>query len=103
MVLVGCGGGDDDGPPNGGRTTADDCPQREPASLDLADRLRAAPCVSSVVELGAEHAGYRAFSVTITQLIDHQDAASGTFDEHLTIQVADEGAPMVLETTGYWD
>jgi hypothetical protein len=105
VTLAACGdsgSGDDDGddaPTT--RTTADDCPDRAPASDDLADRLAAAPCVASVEEIAAENPGTRAFDIRITQLVDHQDASSGTFEQQMTLIAHDETAPMVLLSTGY--
>ena len=101
----GGGGGDDDGDDGddapGTRTTADDGPDRAPASDDLKDRLAAAPCVASVEELTPENPGTRVFDIRITQLVDHQDAASGSFEQQMTLIVRDETAPMILLSTGY--
>jgi hypothetical protein len=106
LAVAACGGGsgddvgDDDDTPET-RTTEDNCPAREPASLDLLDRLRAAPCVASAEELKSENPGYRAFDVRFTQLVDHQDGASGTFEQQVTVLAREEAAPSILLTTGY--
>jgi hypothetical protein len=95
LTLPACG---DD---SHGRATADDCPVREPASLDLADRLAAAPCVASATELASDNPAYRAFDLRFTQLVDHTDRAAGTFEQQATLIVRDEHRPTILVSTGY--
>lgn len=85
------------------RTTADVCSAGTPASTDLRDELAALPCVASVRELASSNDGYRAFDLRFTQLVDHQDANSGTFEQQATLLVRDPSAPVVLYTTGYSD
>jgi len=105
FLLLGLGAchgrAEDSATPRTGRTVADRCTWWVPASTDLADRLAALPCVASVRELSSENDGYRAFELEVTQLVDHQDPESGTFEEEATLMVRDPSVPMVVYSTGY--
>jgi hypothetical protein len=71
-----------------------------PENPDLEDLLDH-HLVKLVEELPSEHEGYRRFKITFTQRMDHHDAKSPMFEQHIVLHHRDPNAPVVLATTGY--
>ena len=83
---------------------APDAPLPDAAPDPLLAALQALPGVTAI-ELVPVNAppGYRYFGLTIEQPIDHDDAQSATFQQHLTLIEIDPKAPTVQFNTGYWN
>ncbi|MBX3159978.1 MAG: aminopeptidase [Deltaproteobacteria bacterium] len=81
LALVACGGDDDS---------------------TLRDKLRALPGVTVDPE-PTDTAGYSYYILRFTQPVDHDDPGGPTFQQLVSFIHRDDGAPMVVHTTGYWD
>lgn len=70
--------------------------------LDILERLEALPGITVTemdVPTGELHS--RAFEITLTQPLDHDNPSGGTFEHHMFLLHANVNAPMVLVLTGY--
>ncbi len=86
VVIAGCG---DDG------TTQD------PGTFP--QQLAALPGVHDVTEMTTVASGYHYYVLHFEQPVDHDDPASPTFLQKVSLMHRDDSAPMVEYTTGYWD
>jgi hypothetical protein len=75
-------------------------PFLNPPTPDLKDRLLAIEGLE-VEELPSPLPDHRVFALKLTQPLDHDDPAAGTFKQRMLLTHRDEAAPMVLYTTGY--
>jgi hypothetical protein len=66
----------------------------------LLERLQDLPGVT-VIEILPPEGYLQAFEIRVTQLIDQQNPAYGTFTQRIFLSHMDETRPMVLETSGY--
>ena len=66
----------------------------------LLSRLQDLPGVT-VTEITPPEGYLQAFEIQVTQLIDQQNPAYGTFTQRIFLSHIDETRPMVLETSGY--
>jgi hypothetical protein len=73
--------------------------------VQLVDKLRLTPGVSSVEEVDTELTGYRRYTLHFTQPVDHGDPNQGTFEQEVTLLHRDDRAPvpMIVHTSGYAD
>jgi len=69
---------------------------------DLLDRLNALPGVTAE-ERSTSTPGYTYIRLAITQPVDHDDPDGPTFVQHVSLLHKDTRAPMVVQTSGYWD
>ncbi len=53
------------------------------------------------VESGTSHAGYRAYTLSYQQPLDHGDPSAGTFMQSMVLHHRHKDAPTVLYTSGY--
>ena len=74
-----------------------------PDGPDLAAELAALPGVHDATEEPTLTPGYRYVVLHFTQPVDHADPAAGTFLEEVSLLHKDAAAPLVVETSGYWD
>lgn len=74
----------------------------EPPPLSFADQLAALPGVT-VVETPTETSGYTYYVLRFTQPVDHAHPAGPTFQQEVSLLHRDEAAPMIVQTSGYWD
>jgi hypothetical protein len=72
--------------------------KQEPVSL--LSRLEELPGVT-VTEITPPEGYLQAFEIQVTQFIDHQNPAQGSFTQQIFLSHIDETRPMVLETSGY--
>jgi hypothetical protein len=95
LTLLACG----DSKPSG---ELPDAPTSDAAALgDIFDELRAIPGLT-VTEQETMLDGYRFFVMEYDQPIDHQDPASPTFKQRMTLLHHDYAAPMVVHNSGYF-
>ena len=71
-----------------------------PEPQELLARLQALPDVEAV-EIGAPYEYNRAFELTITQPLDHDNPGGPTFEQKFYISHLDESDPMVMYISGY--
>ena len=84
------------------------CASNTPASASVAAQLSAIEGITSVneyendsiVEAGLDQT-YKIYEITFQQLIDHNDASAGTFDQHVRLFYASSSAVNVICTDGY--
>ena len=69
---------------------------------DLLGQLEALPGVTAVEE-ATETAGYSYIVLRFTQPVDHADPAGLAFEQRVSLLHTDTAAPMVVQTSGYWD
>jgi hypothetical protein len=81
LALGACG---DDAPPN------------------IVAQLRALPGVT-VEEKPTATTGYRYLVLHFTQPVDHDDPGGAKFQQQVSLLHKDQGAPLVVFTSGYWD
>ena len=74
-----------------------------PDGPDLAAELAALPGVHDVTEEPTFTPGYRYFVLHFTQPVDHAAPGGPTFLEEVSLLHKDAAAPLVVETSGYWD
>ena len=65
--------------------------------------LEALPNVHDVTEMATTLPGYTYFVLHFVQPIDHADPASATFLQEVSLIHTDLVAPLVIQTSGYWD
>lgn len=70
------------------------------AQADILDRVERLPGVTSVTEATAPE-GYRFFTITFRQPVDHRHPRAGSFEQRLTLLHKDTNRPMVMYTSGY--
>ncbi len=66
-------------------------------------QLSALPSVHDVTETPTGYPGLHYFVLHFTQPVDHDDPASATFLQEVSLLHRDTAAPMVVHTSGYWD
>ncbi|NIP43010.1 MAG: peptidase [candidate division Zixibacteria bacterium] len=71
-----------------------------PEPQDLLQRLQALPDVEAV-EITPPYGYNRAFELTITQPLDHENPGGQTFEQKFYISHLDESEPMVMHISGY--
>lgn len=91
LALAACG--DNQVPP---------APDAPAPFADVAAQLAAIPGVT-VTPASTTHPGYGYFVLHFTQPVDHDDPASATFQQEVSLLVRDPAAPLVVHTSGYWD
>ncbi|MEN6312278.1 MAG: S28 family serine protease [Acidobacteriota bacterium] len=72
----------------------------EPPDQTLLERLRALPGLQ-VTKIQTLSGYSESFQIDITQPIDHQNAAGGTFEQRFYLSHRSESAPTVFYTSGY--
>jgi PS-10 peptidase S37 len=65
--------------------------------------LAALPGVHDVTEQPTQTPGFHYFVLHFTQPVDHDDPASPTFLQEVSLLHHDASAPMIVHTDGYWD
>jgi hypothetical protein len=65
--------------------------------------LEALPNVNDVTEVPTMTAGYTYYVLHFVQPTDHADPASPTFLQEVSLLHKDVAAPLVIQTSGYWD
>ena len=65
--------------------------------------LAALPGVHDVTEQPTQTPGFHYFVLHFTQPVDHEDPASPTFLQEVSLLHRDVTAPMIVHTSGYWD
>lgn len=74
----------------------------EPVSGELIDRLNALPGVTAEARpTGAT--GFSYIVLQVTQPVDHADPDGPTFQQQVSLLHREVGAPMIVQTSGYWD
>lgn len=73
-----------------------------PGATDLLGQLNALPGVTAT-EAPTGQAGYHYFVLAFTQPVDHADPSGPTFQEEVSLLYRDPAAPMIVQTSGYWD
>jgi hypothetical protein len=91
VLLVAAGCGD-----NSPAVTPDAAP------TDLLGKLRALPGVTAEVR-PTDKAGYTYYVLHFTQPVDHDATGGPTFQQEVSLLHRDEAAPMIVQTSGYWD
>lgn len=77
-------------------------PNPPPEPADLLVRLNSLPGVAATeIDPPSESFHTRAFEIEVAQPIDHNNPASGTFNQRVYLSHFDEDAPMVMRTSGY--
>ena len=101
LVLAACGD-NGSGPPNN-NTTPDAAPDvgEQPVG-DILDELKAIPGMSNVTEGTTMLMGYRFFTMTYDQPLDHHVPGSPKFQQRLTFLFKDYAAPTVVYNSGYF-
>jgi hypothetical protein len=74
-----------------------------PAPTDLLGKVRALPNVHDADEQPTQTAGYHYIVIHFTQPVDHDDPQSATFLQEVSLLHKDEGRPLIVHTSGYWD
>ncbi len=77
-------------------------PSPDGASGDLIDRLRGLPGVK-VTPTETDQDGFTYLVLQFTQPVDHEDPDGPTFQQEVSLLHRDLGAPMVVQTSGYFD
>jgi hypothetical protein len=70
---------------------------------DILQQLHTLSNVADVSEQPTDDAGYRYFTLHFVQPVDHTDPAGSTFLQEASLLHRDQSAPLIVETTGYWD
>jgi len=78
-------------------------PKPDGAGDDLLAQLRALPNVADATEQATTDVGYRYVVLHFVQPVDHDDPASATFLQEVSLLHADFTAPLVVWTSGYFD
>ena len=73
------------------------------APSDLLPKLRALPNVHDANQEPTQTLGYSYFVLHFTQPVDHADPTSPTFLQEVSLLHKDEAAPLIVQTSGYWD
>jgi hypothetical protein len=81
--------------------TCADPPPGPAGAGDVAAVLAALPGVADVSEGATTVVGYRAFTFTLRQLVDHSAPGGATFTQRLALMHHDPAGPTVLGTQGY--
>ena len=68
----------------------------------ILDRLNALPGVTAVAQ-DTETAGYSYITLWFTQPVDQLDPGGATFQQQVSLLHKDDAAPMIVQTSGYWD
>jgi hypothetical protein len=81
------------------------CSDDKPKTPDeILVELRALPGVHDATAMPTQSAGYTYFVIHFEQKVDHDDPASPTFLQEVSLLHHDElNYPMVVHTSGYWD
>ncbi|MDB4963872.1 MAG: putative secreted tripeptidyl aminopeptidase [Myxococcales bacterium] len=74
----------------------------DPVPGDLLGRLRALPGVTAV-ETPTDTTGFQYIVLQFTQPVDHEDPDGPKFQQEVSLLHRDLGAPMIVQTSGYWD
>ncbi len=74
----------------------------EPGPTDLLGKLRAIPGVTAE-PVPTETAGFEYYVLHFTQPVDHANPAGQTFQQEVSLLHRADGAPMVVQTSGYFD
>jgi hypothetical protein len=85
LALAACG---DDGP--------------EPPPKDFLEQLHSIPGIT-VEEKPTDTPGVTYFVLHFTQPVDHEDPGGQTFQQEVSLIHRDQAAPMVVQTSGYFD
>ncbi|WP_169982338.1 S28 family serine protease [Microbispora sp. H10836] len=72
------------------------------AEDDLLARLRAVPGLRVVSVKKGRAKGYKDYTLTFTQPVDHRNPRGGTFQQRLTLSHRSVDRPVVLYTSGYF-
>jgi hypothetical protein len=75
--------------------------QVSPSEIDVVAQLELVPGLRILEEQAPPSADYRFFVLSYTQLVDHLDPGSGTFEQIVTLLHRSTSAPTVAYTTGY--
>ncbi|HUJ57726.1 MAG TPA: S28 family serine protease [Kofleriaceae bacterium] len=70
---------------------------------DIVDRLRELPGVADATVTPTADPGYEYIVMHFEQPVDHDDPASPTFLQEVSLLHRDSSAPMIVHTSGYWD
>ncbi|MGE0398429.1 MAG: S28 family serine protease [Kofleriaceae bacterium] len=68
----------------------------------IAEELAALPGVT-VVETPTDTSGYTYYVLHFTQPVDHAQPDGPTFQQEVSLLHRDPAAPMIVQTSGYWD
>lgn len=109
LVVLGClacsGGGDNPQTPDAAVDAPvvelDAAPDAPGALGDILDELRAIPGLQ-VTEQSTMIAGYRFFTMTYDQPVDHANPGGQRFQQRMTLLHRDYAAPMVVYNSGYF-
>ncbi len=74
-----------------------------PPPPDVLAELQALPNVADATEKMTADDGYHYYVVHFIQPADHDDPASPTFLQEVSLLQRDVTAPMIVHTSGYWD
>ena len=74
----------------------------QPIFPSFADELAQLPGVT-VTEMPTGTPGYTYYVLQFTQPVDHADPNGPTFQQKVSLLHRDEAAPMIVQTSGYWD
>jgi hypothetical protein len=88
LAVAGCGG-------HGGPDP------NAPAQMLAA--LEALPNVNDVTQMPTKQPGFTYFVLHFAQPVDHADPASATFLQEVSLIHKDLDAPLIVQTSGYWD
>ena len=77
-------------------------PPDDPGTGELLDRLNALPGVTAVAR-PTQTAGVSYFVLQFTQPVDHDAPDGPTFPQQVSLLHRNLEAPMVVQTSGYWD
>jgi hypothetical protein len=73
------------------------------AEPDILVQLRALPSIADATEMTTAATGYRYIQIHFIQPVDHASPDGPTFLQEASLLHRDQRAPLVVETTGYWD
>ena len=102
-AMGGAGSAGSGGTPSDGGTTPDAGSTGDAApcaATDIRGKLLCIPGLAIVTE-GASGTTYRRFTLTLDQVVDHDNPNGPHFLQRLTLLHRDEGAPVVLASSGY--
>ena len=71
-------------------------------SPTFADELASLPGVT-VTETPTDTSGFSFYVLQFTQPVDHDDPDGPTFQQQVSLLHRDPSAPMIVQTSGYWD
>ncbi len=80
----------------------DGSPSPDAGPSDLLGKLRALPGVTADRAV-TERSGYSYYVLHFTQPVDHDVPDGATFQQEVSLLHRDEAAPMIVQTSGYWD